>query len=69
MNAPEFGVPHAAADASRRPGASPAVPAAAVTAKRSWSSVIGWAWLRYWPFSGFGILQTPAYPGVPASAP
>ena len=33
------------------------------------SSVIGRAWLRYWPFSGFGILQTPSYPGVPAAAP
>jgi signal peptidase I len=33
------------------------------------SSVIGRAWLRYWPFSGFGILQTPTYPGVPAAAP
>ena len=33
------------------------------------SSVIGRAWLRYWPFSGFGILQTPAYSGVPAPAP
>ena len=33
------------------------------------SSVIGRAWLRYWPFDGFGILQTPAYPGVPAAAP
>jgi signal peptidase I len=33
------------------------------------SSVIGRAWLRYWPFSGFGILQTPTYPGVPAQAP
>ncbi len=33
------------------------------------SSVIGRAWLRYWPFSAFGILQTPTYPGVPAQAP
>jgi signal peptidase I len=33
------------------------------------SSVIGRAWLRYWPFSTFGILQTPTYPGVTASAP
>ena len=33
------------------------------------SSVIGRAWLRYWPLSGFGILQTPTYPGIPAPAP
>lgn len=33
------------------------------------SSVIGRAWLRYWPFDVFGILQTPTYPGVPAAAP
>jgi signal peptidase I len=33
------------------------------------SSVIGRAWLRYWPFSGFGILSTPTYPAVPAPAP
>jgi signal peptidase I len=33
------------------------------------SSVIGRAWLRYWPFSGFGILQTPTYSGIPAPAP
>ena len=33
------------------------------------SSVIGRAWLRYWPISGFGIPQTPTYPGVPAPAP
>ena len=26
------------------------------------SSVIGRAWLRYWPLSTFGILQTPTYP-------
>jgi signal peptidase I len=24
--------------------------------------VIGRAWLRYWPFDTFGVLQTPAYP-------
>ncbi len=24
--------------------------------------VIGRAWLRYWPLSTFGILQTPTYP-------
>lgn len=33
------------------------------------TSIIGRAWLRYWPFSTFGILQTPTYPGVAASAP
>ena len=33
------------------------------------SSVIGRAFLRYWPISAFGILQTPSYPGVPATAP
>ena len=26
------------------------------------SNVIGRAWLRYWPLSTFGILQTPTYP-------
>ena len=26
------------------------------------SNVIGRAWLRYWPISTFGILQTPTYP-------
>jgi signal peptidase I len=25
-------------------------------------TVIGRAWLRYWPISAFGVLQTPAYP-------
>jgi signal peptidase I len=30
------------------------------------SSVIGRAFLRYWPISTVGILQTPSYPGVPA---
>jgi signal peptidase I len=29
--------------------------------------VIGRAWLRYWPISDLGILQTPTYPGVPAA--
>ena len=33
------------------------------------SQVIGRAFLRYWPISAFGILQTPSYPGVPATAP
>jgi signal peptidase I len=33
------------------------------------SSVIGRAWLRYWPFDVFGILQTPTYPGVPSAGP
>ena len=31
------------------------------------SDVIGRAFLRYWPIDTFGILETPAYPGVPAS--
>jgi signal peptidase I len=29
------------------------------------SSIIGRAWLRYWPIGVFGILPTPTYPGVP----
>jgi signal peptidase I len=33
------------------------------------TQVIGRAFLRYWPLSTFGILATPSYPGVPASAP
>ena len=32
-------------------------------------SVIGRAWLRYWPLSAFGILQTPTYPELQAAAP
>lgn len=28
------------------------------------SSVIGRAWLRYWPLARFGILQTPTYDGL-----
>jgi signal peptidase I len=28
-------------------------------------TVVGRAFLRYWPISTFGILQTPAYPDVP----
>ncbi len=31
------------------------------------SNVIGRAFLRYWPLSTIGILQTPDYPGVPAA--
>ncbi len=31
------------------------------------TSVIGRAWLRYWPISGFGILQTPRYPNLSAT--
>jgi signal peptidase I len=31
------------------------------------TSVIGRAWLSYWPLQSFGILQTPEYPGVPSS--
>jgi signal peptidase I len=26
------------------------------------ASVVGRAWLRYWPISAFGVLQTPTYP-------
>ena len=38
------------------------------------SSIIGRAWLRYWPFDAFGILPTPTYPELaaedgPASSP
>jgi len=33
------------------------------------SSVIGRAFLRYWPLSTIGIIQTPTYPGVPSAAP
>jgi signal peptidase I len=32
-------------------------------------SVVGRAWLRYWPFNVFGILPTPTYPEVPAGTP
>ena len=32
------------------------------------SDVVGRAWLRYWPLSAAGILQTPTYPNVPSSA-
>ncbi len=31
------------------------------------TSVIGRAWLRYWPLSKLGILKTPTYPGVPSA--
>ena len=31
--------------------------------------VIGRAWLRYWPFSTFGILPTPTYPELQTAAP
>jgi signal peptidase I len=30
-------------------------------------TVVGRAFLRYWPISTFGILQTPAYPDIPDS--
>jgi len=33
------------------------------------SDVIGRAWLRYWPFDAFGVLQTPTYPELQTSAP
>jgi signal peptidase I len=29
--------------------------------------VIGRAWLRFWPLSSLGILQTPTYPGLPTN--
>lgn len=31
------------------------------------SNVIGRAFLRYWPVSTFGILETPGYPAIPAT--
>lgn len=31
--------------------------------------VIGRAWLRYWPLSAFGVLPTPTYPELSATAP
>jgi signal peptidase I len=31
--------------------------------------VVGRAWLRYWPLSAFGILQTPSYPSLASAAP
>jgi signal peptidase I len=31
--------------------------------------LVGRAWLRYWPLDTFGILATPAYPGVGAASP
>jgi signal peptidase I len=33
------------------------------------SSVIGRAWLRYWPFDTFGILATPSHPELTSPAP
>jgi signal peptidase I len=33
------------------------------------SSVIGRAWLRYWPASGFGWIQSAQYAGVPDGSP
>lgn len=33
------------------------------------SRIIGRGFLRYWPIPDFGILPTPSYPGVPATAP
>lgn len=32
------------------------------------SNVVGRAWLRYWPFEGFGVLPVPTYPELPAAA-
>ena len=31
------------------------------------ATVVGRAWLRYWPIGTLGILQTPTYPSVPAA--
>ena len=31
--------------------------------------VIGRAWLRYWPFSAFGVLPTPTHPELATAAP
>jgi signal peptidase I len=31
--------------------------------------VIGRAWLRYWPFSAFGVLQTPTHPELATAVP
>ncbi len=31
------------------------------------SDVVGRAFLRYWPINTFQVLQTPAYPDVPAA--
>ncbi len=31
--------------------------------------VIGRAWLRYWPFDTFGVLQTPTYPALTTTEP
>jgi signal peptidase I len=33
------------------------------------SDVIGRAWLRYWPFSSFGVLPTPTHPELQTKAP
>jgi signal peptidase I len=33
------------------------------------SDVIGRAWLRYWPFNTFGVLQTPTHPELQTSSP
>lgn len=33
------------------------------------SSIIGRAWLRYWPLNTFGILQTPTYPELQPVSP
>jgi len=33
------------------------------------ASVIGRAWLRYWPFNAFGVLQNPGHPELASPAP
>jgi signal peptidase I len=33
------------------------------------SSVVGRAWLRYWPLRAFGVVESVSYPGVPDPSP
>jgi signal peptidase I len=33
------------------------------------ADIVGKAFLRYWPITTLGLLQTPAYPGVPSASP
>ena len=32
-------------------------------------SIVGRAWLRYWPFDTFGVLHAATYPPIPSGAP
>ena len=32
-------------------------------------SIVGRAWLRYWPLSSFGVLPAASYPSIPTAAP